>query len=561
MSQERWDIVLRFLNGPLAYQADMVLRGPVVRIGANPGPATGGSSLKLEGYRGLDDRQAVITVYDGATVQVAPVGAHQVRTAPHEHVNWEELLPIRGPVFLSNGGAIHFGPPGRGATCIFVEARRLGTWEQRAILSDASQGAEATSGKAEVKAASAVQEIDASSRFPWWLLPGFFGIGSFFMCGLGGLVFLYYQRDVRAIGPVDEGVARYETIEEVTAVAEKVTFSQTTLDGVEQAFFYFVMEPNADAAGKSKLKEDRKLWDQNLLAATSRYVTVHAQMWQYWVRLDRVRNEWAQVLTAARKKGLPDVVAAIPFQESGYTSAAQSFVCAKGWWQFLPETAIQADLKVAECRLLGSPDLWTPTAKAPPIGVLKNATYISEGKCLIPKDGGCQLDERTDLALSTRGALQLLAEPFLEDDELRASGAVVQLMIASHNCGYDNSRFYPTNRVNMVNIRPSYLKYLKDKGVAWAPDFHGVNMTCTSAQTGAYDPNEKCGQSYVVRETQQYVPVIIAHQILAACYYGLNYGDMDAFDAYESLSGRNGYCKSIRVPTKEQVSQHYSKGG
>ena len=112
MSQERWDIVLRFLHGPLAYQADMVLRGPVVRIGANPGPATGGSSLKLEGYRGLDDRQAVITVYDGATVQVAPVGAHQVRTAPHEHVNWEELLPIRGPVFLSNGGAIHFGGSG-----------------------------------------------------------------------------------------------------------------------------------------------------------------------------------------------------------------------------------------------------------------------------------------------------------------------------------------------------------------------------------------------------------------------------------------------------------------
>ena len=61
MGQERWDIVLRFLDGPMAAQGDETCRGPVVRIGSNPGPG----GLKLTGYRGLDDRQAVITAYDG----------------------------------------------------------------------------------------------------------------------------------------------------------------------------------------------------------------------------------------------------------------------------------------------------------------------------------------------------------------------------------------------------------------------------------------------------------------------------------------------------------------
>ena len=38
MSQERWDIVLHFLTGPLALREDVVAQGPVVRIGADPGP-------------------------------------------------------------------------------------------------------------------------------------------------------------------------------------------------------------------------------------------------------------------------------------------------------------------------------------------------------------------------------------------------------------------------------------------------------------------------------------------------------------------------------------------
>jgi hypothetical protein len=103
MSQERVDVTLRFLTGPMAWQADLTRRGPAVRIGANPGP----EGLKLEGYRGIDDRHAVITAYNESEVTIAPVGPNQVRVSPHEHVDWNEIHPIRGPVHLSAGCAIH----------------------------------------------------------------------------------------------------------------------------------------------------------------------------------------------------------------------------------------------------------------------------------------------------------------------------------------------------------------------------------------------------------------------------------------------------------------------
>ena len=65
---ERFDIRLRFLNGPLKFQGEVEHRGPVVRLGAEPGPG----ELKLDGYRGLEARHATITAYDRARVEIAP---------------------------------------------------------------------------------------------------------------------------------------------------------------------------------------------------------------------------------------------------------------------------------------------------------------------------------------------------------------------------------------------------------------------------------------------------------------------------------------------------------
>ena len=162
MSQERWDVHLRFLNGPLAYEGDLVRRGPVIRIGANPGPG----GLSMEGYRGLDDRHAVITAYDGGSVSIAPVGQNQVRMAPHEHVDWGEVRPIRGPVYLSDGCAVHMGPPGRGATAVFVKAERLGVWEQRELLSESAQAGPTDQNP------SGVVTLNPGQGLPRWFLPG-----------------------------------------------------------------------------------------------------------------------------------------------------------------------------------------------------------------------------------------------------------------------------------------------------------------------------------------------------------------------------------------------------
>ena len=47
MSQERWDVVIQFLDGPMGMQGEKVFRGPVVRMGANP--------LTLMGLAGMGD--------------------------------------------------------------------------------------------------------------------------------------------------------------------------------------------------------------------------------------------------------------------------------------------------------------------------------------------------------------------------------------------------------------------------------------------------------------------------------------------------------------------------
>lgn len=537
-SQERWFVVLKFLNGPLSFQGETPHRGPVIRLGANPGPG----GLKLEGYRGLDDRQAVITAYDGGTASVAPVGPNQVRMAPHEHVDWSEVQPIRGPVFLSNGCALHFGPPGRGATAVFVECRRLGAWEQGAILSDASQ-LEPDVQPTEVK------ELDATKRFPWWVIPIAFAILMSFTTALAGMLFVFLQRDVDRLGPVDEGQEDFGC--RGTAGCDEV-FEQkvdTTLyAGVEQAFNEFVMKPNIAAAEWKELENTEK-WDKTLMEWVTRSEQLHGRGWTFWRQLDGAREDYAAVLKELRAAGLPDVLAAIPFQESRYKSQAKdTILCAYGYWQFQPEVAKRAGIEVRDCKFRGVPTLWTPQRLAPPINVMKNAEYVENGVCQIQS---CAVDERSDLRRATLGAIKLLAEAY-NDPELRYSGAVTQITIASHNAGYNNAP-YQDGRVNVYNMLHAYRAYAKENNVDRAPDFIGRNITCT--QKGqATSFNDRCGGK-LGSVTQHYVPYVIAQHLLAVCYYGTNYADeFTVFDDYRPFVRGNGYCTGIRVPTKEQVA-------
>jgi len=80
---------------------------------------------------------------------------------------------------------------------------------------------------------------------------------------------------------------------------------------------------------------------------------------------------------------------------------ASSPVCAGGPWQFMPETAVRAGLRVEDCVLDGVSEPWTPTSAS---GVLADPPYRDrEGnRCRIQS---CRVDERMDLERSTTAAL------------------------------------------------------------------------------------------------------------------------------------------------------------
>jgi hypothetical protein len=423
---------------------------------------------------------------------------------------------------------------------VFVECKRLGAWEQGVILSDASQL------EPEVQPTE-VKELDATKRFPWWVIPIAFAILVSFLSALGGILFIILQRDVDKLGPVDEGQEKYEYEDSFTEKVDMGLFK-----GVEQAFDVFIMRPNIAAAEWPPLEKTDK-WDKNLMEWVTRSEQIHGRGWKFWEQLDNAAEDYATVLVELREAGLPDVLAALPFQESRYNSTARDpLLCAFGYWQFQPEVAKRGGVEVASCKFRGVETLWTPTRLAPPINVAKNAEYVKDGFCQIEK---CAIDERSDLRKSTEGAVKLLGEAF-NDKELRASGAVTQITIASHNAGYDNSP-YQDGRKNIYNMLHAYRQYRQVQNVDRAPDFIGRNITCV--QKGqATGFNDRCG-GYLGSVTQHYVPYVIAQHFLAVCYYGANYADKyNAFDQYREFVRGSGYCTEIRVPTREQVQQHGS---
>lgn len=558
---ERWDIQVRFLDGPLAMRSDVEMLGPIIHIGTNPGPA----GFKLEGYRGLDGRQAVITVYSGSSVSIAPIGNLQTRVSPDQHVNWADIHPISGPVYLNQGDAIHLGPPGRGATFLFLNARRVGEWRQGRIASNVDglgDNADAPSG---LPPAPQVKQIRANRGIPVWFIPAIFGMFGFFTLSLGMVVFTYYYTRPDPIGPVEEGVASYDIREDLDAlIAKNAEISLTELDssnykGVEGGFEIFIVAPNLKAAGRADLKaDDQRYWDKKLLEWVKRSVKTLASYRAFWRRLDEIKAEYAFVLEELRKGGLPDALASIPYQESNYRPLGNNFVCAAGYWQFLPEVAKQSGIPIRTCKLSQRDAPWEPK-DYPPVGILKNAEYIGRGGkyyCRIEK---CQVDERSDLTASTRGAVVSLGRAW-KDEQLRASASLVQIVIASHNAGYDHSEFAAKEGVkHNSGLRWKYKRWVEQyKKPLFSPDFIGSNLNCETGGggEGGYDPNRTCGEGPALLgvETQHYVHLIIAQHLLAACYYGQNYSaQYEAFKPYEELSMSNGYCKSFDIPRPETI--------
>jgi len=545
VSQERWDVKLQFLNGPLRFQDLPPARGPVVRLGANPGPG----GVRLTGYRGVDDRQAVITVYDGAHISIAPVGVNQVRVATHQNVNWSELLPIQKRADLAPGSVVHLGPPNRGCTFMFVEARRLGDWQKQQIVTLDEQ--------AQALAAGA-GTIDATGGRPWWFLPSLLAITLLTTVGVIVSQLGILKPKAPPLGPEADGEERYQRF--TYAEMKKANLEGLSGEGIDQAFDAWVMRPNVDASGHEQLSLPQN-WDPVFLQWTTAAVAWHARAWRFWGRLEGAESEYRTVVRMLRDAGLPEVFAAIPYQESGYTASANSPVCALGWWQFMPEVALRAKMKVSSCHFRDK-TVWSPKGVIPVKGVLKNAPYVQRTpdsvRCKITR---CDVDQRTDLDLSTQGAIELLSEAW-NDPELRQSGAAVQATILSHNAGYDDARFSEKKGERRpMNILPAYRRHLAKEKVEFDPHFYGKNITCIGDEVhDIMQTNNRC-DGVLANQTQHYAYSIVAQHILAACYYGKNYGSEKVWSDYRSLTIGDGYCTTLTVPTSAEVKKRTGNRG
>ena len=538
MSQERWDVQLRFLGGPLAFSGTRTERGPVIRIGANPGPG----GLKTEGYRGIDDRHAVITCYDGGSVSIAPVGGNPVRVGPTEYVAWEELQPIQKPVYLSEGNAVHLGPLARGCSFEFVGAQRLGVWEQGHIASGAPQMALDVSDAAHDPSGT----VDPGTGVPKWFIPAMVCLFMFTVSGVGLKLFGHL-----IAGTPDPLGVTMEGREYVASVDLSEPIEEHLIEGLNQPFSEFVMKHNAELAGEPRMRGDPTMWDQRFLEYVTRSFKAHGRMQAFWKRIDAVRKDYGYVVRQLRQAGLPEVFAAIPYQESRYTAEITSKACAEGYWQFLPEAAKRANVEVSSCSFRGTNTVWSPTRLVPVINVMKRAPYVQNQRCRITS---CKVDERQELAASTRGAVWSLAEAY-EDRLIRSSGAAVQLTILSHNAGYDNSR-YEERRVNRVNILPAYKRHLKDNNLNAAPDFYGDNLTCVDLKETDYDSMSATCGGVLWNHTQHYAYNIVAQHFLAVCYYAKNYANENSFSPWKQWARGNNYCEQlIEVPTKAEVDR------
>ena len=569
MSQERWDVVVQVLNGSMKVLGEQTLRGPVVRIGADPGPG----GFKLNGYRGLDARQAVITAYDGGTASVAPVGRAQVRMAPHAHVNWKEIDPITGPEYLSEGCAVHLGPVGRGATIEFKRCQKL-AWQGGGLASEvgvgapgvagAGMGIQGPGGMAQVAGAGQVQPggyvqptIDArrvgtiqASSVPVWFIGGL--VVMFGMMGTLVAILIITQRQVEGLGPEAPGMDFYQTANPAAAATADPEFKE----GINQAFYQFVMKPNGEAAGQLEYYKNPEVWDSRFKDYVLADALQRLKAWNFFKRLDQVKGEYSTVVQALRKAGLPDVFGAIPYTESRYKSSTVSYTCADGWWQFMPEVAYRLEVKdgldfqVRDCRLKAKQTTWSPSDAglfSPPKNVYVNGDYMYDRKCDI---SSCATDDRKDLIKSTQAAIHTLRQAW-DDQTIRGSGAAVQLTITSHNAGY-NDRLFGSGK--KTNVLPAYRRYVKGTGQDPAPHFMGAMVRCEEVVFGSSD---FCG-SYFPGEAQHYAYRTIATHILAACYYGTNYSNDPAWAAYAEFA-QSGYCTQFAIPDSRAIDQALRK--
>ena len=587
MSLERWDVDLKILNGPMASLGTQVLRGPVVRIGTNPGP----TGFRLTGYRGIDARQCVITVYSEGEAQITPVGTNQVRLAPHPHVEWKSIDPISGPEFINSGGAIHLGPVGRGCTIEFIKARSIADWTQAKMASEADKvdAKEVTRhAQQQVKrvgrSSGGVRQI-AMKTLPIW----FVGCMSMMLVSGASVV----CAAILWSGPPEQLVLadlpeaqQREFYDEVDPQSSELVKSK--LNGFNRAFEHFVANPNANQAKKVGNRNDisvitdPKTWDVELFKRVVASFEAHVRTPIVLKRMNEIKSEYAKVLEQVDREGLPHVFAAIPYLESRYRPIETSHVCALGWWQLMPEYGNRAsrfldlNYKVSGCPLQnpdGSFRDYTPDRAVPDVPVCPKAEYTKPdpkkaGKCkcaIISKrrrnKGVCNVDFRDDLTKSTTVSLKTLGAAW-NDTEIAESGAAVQIAVLSHNAGYDASNYgYRDRKGRRVpkyhNLRASYHRWKKKQSRSDFHKFYGANLQCPKKDGDTKETTKAClKKGVLLPRLQHYGYPILGQHLVATCFYAMNYSsDSDIFRKYrtEFVDPPGEYCNLLKIKTVSEL--------
>jgi len=318
--------------------------------------------------------------------------------------------------------------------------------------------------------------------------------------------------------------------------------------GLQIPFRDFITSINAEVAGLDSTQQNT-IRDPKFYGATLTYLEKLRQYRGFWQNLKQVKDNYSYVISEMRQANLPEVFAAIPYQETHYNSTLQSVACAKGLWQFQPETAHRLGLEVKNCTYKNDAEsTFAPTELAPPL--LHQSEYIEKNQngdysCKIDT---CEVDERLNLQKSTKAAISYLNEIW-SDEELKKSGALVQLAILSYNAGYNDEPYLKKKK--MSNILPAFKQYLKKTNTNGAT-FYGDNLTCDSKTDLLTNPGERCG-GVLANQTQHYAYKIVAQHMLAVCFYAKNYPEDPNFSTWTKYTDSNSYCSQMEIPSLEEL--------
>ena len=317
------------------------------------------------------------------------------------------------------------------------------------------------------------------------------------------------------------------------------------------------MHYNAELSGKEYLKDDYSEWDDKFYKRTVFIMRELSRYRGYYKNLEKVKDDYALVVQQLRKNNFPEVFAGVPMQETRFKRNLTSPVCASGIWQFMPETAVRSGLEVADCGIKGRDELWSPVHKAPLS--TKRSPYVNRNggsySCRIDNKGKCNIDERFDLEKSTDAAVNLFKEAY-NDEELRESGAIVQMAIIAHNCGYNDGQ-YDSKAKKKTNVLPSYRSYMSKVNPKSGHKYYGENIKCGKDK----DPHKaefysvRCG-GFIPNQSQHYGYQAVAKHMVAVCYYAKNHGNNPVFAPWKKYLAADGYCDLLNTPTKKQLKLH-----